>query len=70
MTHTLEAIYEDGVLRLAHPLPLEHLAKVRVTVETEPSAILQAHGIVRWKGDHDTLKRLAEDPEFDPQERA
>jgi predicted DNA-binding antitoxin AbrB/MazE fold protein len=33
MTLTVEAIYENGVLRPLQPLPLQEHAKVRVTVE-------------------------------------
>jgi len=31
---TLEAVYEDGLLRLAAPLPLPNHARVTVTVQT------------------------------------
>lgn len=33
MSTTLEAVYEDGLLRLATPLPLPNHARVTVTVE-------------------------------------
>jgi predicted DNA-binding antitoxin AbrB/MazE fold protein len=33
MAFTIEAVYEDGVLKPAEPLPLEEHAKVSVTVE-------------------------------------
>ena len=68
MTHTLEATYENGLLRLSHPLPLVANQKVRVTIETESAPIVQAYGVLAWKGDHETLRMLAEDPEFGPQE--
>ena len=35
MTITIEATYEDGVLRPARPLPLAEHEKVRVTVEQQ-----------------------------------
>jgi predicted DNA-binding antitoxin AbrB/MazE fold protein len=35
MSTTLEAIYEDGLLRLANPLPLPNHARVTVTVRTQ-----------------------------------
>ena len=38
MTATLEAIYENGSLRLASPLPLPEHAHVRVTVQSDESA--------------------------------
>ncbi|MBZ0126959.1 MAG: antitoxin family protein [Rhodocyclaceae bacterium] len=34
MSHTVEAIYEDGVLKLKQPLPLQDQEEVRVTVES------------------------------------
>lgn len=38
MIATLEAIYEQGVLRLASPLPLPEHAQVRVTVQSDATA--------------------------------
>jgi hypothetical protein len=35
-----------GLLKLAQPLPLNELEKVRVTVEVEPSPLLRAYGIM------------------------
>lgn len=35
MSTTLEAVYEDGLLRLANPLPLPNHARVTVTVQTQ-----------------------------------
>jgi predicted DNA-binding antitoxin AbrB/MazE fold protein len=34
MTKTVEAVYENGMLKLRHPLPLEEEAQVIVTVQT------------------------------------
>ena len=34
MTKTVEAVYENGMLKLRHPLPLEEKAQVIVTVQT------------------------------------
>jgi predicted DNA-binding antitoxin AbrB/MazE fold protein len=63
MTLTVEAIYENGVLKPTQPLPLKEHAKVQVTVETSPLDILQVHGIMGWKGDAETLERIALGPE-------
>jgi predicted DNA-binding antitoxin AbrB/MazE fold protein len=38
MTTTVEAIYEDGVLKLPRRLPLPEKAHVKVTIETAPPA--------------------------------
>jgi predicted DNA-binding antitoxin AbrB/MazE fold protein len=64
----VEAIYENGVLKPARPLPLKEHEKVRVTIETPASPILQAYGIMGWTGDAETLERIALDPEFLPEE--
>lgn len=68
MAIVVEATYENGVLKPAQPLPLAEHEKVRVTVESQTSPILEAYGIMGWKGDHATLERFALDPELDPQE--
>jgi predicted DNA-binding antitoxin AbrB/MazE fold protein len=41
MTITIDATYEDGVLKPAEPLPLSEHAQVRLTVEEQPPAIGQ-----------------------------
>jgi predicted DNA-binding antitoxin AbrB/MazE fold protein len=69
MTITVEATYENGTLKLDGPLPFKEHERVRVSVQSEPASIMQAYGIIGWKGDHDTLERFALDPELDPQER-
>jgi predicted DNA-binding antitoxin AbrB/MazE fold protein len=68
MALTVEAIYENGVLKPAHPLPLNEHTRVRVTVETPTLDILQAHGLLGWKGDAETLERIALDPDSLPEE--
>jgi len=65
---TIEAIYEKGVLKLARPLPLPEHVRVQVTVETPALDIVQAHGIMGWKGGAELLERIALDPEFLPEE--
>jgi predicted DNA-binding antitoxin AbrB/MazE fold protein len=68
MAITVDAIYENGMLKLATPLPLEEHAKVRVTVHPDPGWVDRSAGMIKWSGDMETLRRLAEDVEFDPQE--
>jgi predicted DNA-binding antitoxin AbrB/MazE fold protein len=64
MTLTVEATYENGVLKPAQPLPIPEHTKVQVTVQTESSPILRAYGIMGWTGDAESLERIALDPEF------
>lgn len=67
MSLTVEAVYEKGGLRPVKPLPLQEHAKVQVTIETPPD-ILECYGLMGWKGDAETLERIALDPEFLPEE--
>ncbi len=68
MTITVEATYENGLLKPAQPLPLKENEKVRITVEPQMGWADRTAGIIKWTGDVETLERLAMDPEFDPQE--
>jgi predicted DNA-binding antitoxin AbrB/MazE fold protein len=63
MPITIEAVYENGVLKPVQPLPLKEHEWVRVTVEMPPLDILQAQGIIGWKGDHETLERILAEAE-------
>ena len=54
MTITVEATYENGVLKPARPLPLKEQEKVRVTVVRETSLArpdLRPDGLERRRGD-------------------
>jgi predicted DNA-binding antitoxin AbrB/MazE fold protein len=75
MAITVEAVYENGVLKPFQPLPFQEHEKVRVTLQpftppTAPSsaeaerAVRRSYGLIGWTGDVETLRRVAEDPEF------
>ena len=70
MAIIVDAVYEGGVLKPAEPLPLKEHERVRVTVHTANNWVEDTAGMIPWTGDHETLRRLAEDVEFDPQEGA
>lgn len=70
MTITIEAIYENGVLRPTEPLVLQEHEKVRVTIEAQHSWAERTAGMVPWRGDAEELEQFAIDPAFDPQESA
>jgi predicted DNA-binding antitoxin AbrB/MazE fold protein len=65
MPLTVEAIYENGVLKPAEPLPLTEHEKVRLTVVRETSLADQTYGIIGWKGDAATFDRLLAEAEED-----
>lgn len=70
MPLTVEAVYENGVLKPAQPLPLREQEKVRIVIHAPGDWVQETAGMIKWTGDHETLRRLAEDVEFDPQEGA
>jgi predicted DNA-binding antitoxin AbrB/MazE fold protein len=61
---TIEAIYENGVLKPSQPLPLEEHETVRITIEPRISWAERTAGMLPWTGDPEVLRRLAEDDEF------
>jgi predicted DNA-binding antitoxin AbrB/MazE fold protein len=63
MAITVEAVYEDGVLKPAQPLPFKEHEMVQVTVAAKVPDIVEAYGIMGWKGDAETLERIALDPD-------
>lgn len=68
MTLTVEAVYENGVLKPAQPLPFQEHERVRLTVQPVVSRARQTAGLLRWTGDPALLERFIMDPELDPLE--
>jgi predicted DNA-binding antitoxin AbrB/MazE fold protein len=74
MSITVEAVYENGVLKPSKPLGLQEHERVHLTIQT--SADLQAahvpglrgYGLVQWTGSLAELDSLIEDAENDPLE--
>jgi predicted DNA-binding antitoxin AbrB/MazE fold protein len=65
MTITIEATYENGVLRPAQPLPLKEREQVRITIQRPSSVADQTYGMIGWSGDADTFDRLIQESEVD-----
>ena len=66
MTMTVDATYENGMLKLERPLPLKEHEKVRVTVQPDRSLARQTAGIIGWSGDAESFERIlteADEPE-------
>ena len=70
MSLTVDAVYEDGVLKLAKPLPLREHEKVQVTVKQAVSRVRQTAGLIGWTGSQEEADFVAMSPELDPQEQA
>jgi predicted DNA-binding antitoxin AbrB/MazE fold protein len=65
---TVEAVYENGVLKPTQPLPvIQEGRRVRVTlhIEAEADRVQAAYGLIGWTGDAETVRRVALDPDFD-----
>jgi predicted DNA-binding antitoxin AbrB/MazE fold protein len=65
MAISVEAIYENGTLRLAVPLPLREHEKVRVTVHTQISRARRTAGLMGWTGSVELADCFATDPDLD-----
>jgi predicted DNA-binding antitoxin AbrB/MazE fold protein len=68
MAITVEAIYENGVLKPTQPLPFREHETVQVTVQGGVSRARQTAGLLPWTGDPALLERFIMDPELDPLE--
>jgi predicted DNA-binding antitoxin AbrB/MazE fold protein len=64
MPLTVEAVYENGVLKPTQPLPFKEHERVLVSVQPKTSIARESAGMLRWRGDWETLRHLAEDDEF------
>lgn len=70
MSVTIEAVFENGVLRPSGPLPLKGGERVQIVVskvEAE-SPLLKAYGIMGFKGTVEEAEYLALSPELLPEE--
>jgi predicted DNA-binding antitoxin AbrB/MazE fold protein len=65
MSLTVEATYENGVLKPDRPLPFKEHERVRITIQSRTNSVEETYGICGWKGDPEELRRLALAPEFD-----
>ena len=64
MSMEVSATYENGVLKLDNPIPLEEHQRVKVTVHEEMSVVDRSYGLLGWTGDPEILRKIAEDDEF------
>ena len=67
---TVEAVYENGVLKVAQPLPFQEHEKVRITVMPAVSHVRQSAGLIGWTGSQEDADFVALSPELDPQDDA
>ena len=68
MALTIEAVYENGVLKPVQPLgSIQDGTRIWLTLHTaaEEDRVRKAYGLLGWTGDAETVRRVALDPEFD-----
>jgi predicted DNA-binding antitoxin AbrB/MazE fold protein len=65
MTTTVEAIYEDGVLRLTRKLPLPEKTHVKVTIESGTAGSEDAERIAWLKLSEEALTATWANPDDD-----
>ena len=68
MAITIEAVYENGVLKPAQPLPFQEHEKVQVTVRSAVSRVRQTAGLIGWTGTQEDADFVALSAELDPLE--
>jgi predicted DNA-binding antitoxin AbrB/MazE fold protein len=68
MAVTVEAVYENGVLKLSEPLPWKGGERVRVAVSSLDSPLLQAYGLMGFRGTAAEAEYLALHPDLLPEE--
>jgi predicted DNA-binding antitoxin AbrB/MazE fold protein len=64
----LEAVYENGTLKLPRPLPLTEGQKVTITIHPPGGVVGRSYGLLQSPLGADDLERIARDPEFGIQE--
>ena len=70
MSITIEAVYENGVLKPSEPLPFKEHEKVQITLKAAVSRVRQTAGLIGWTGSQEDADFVALSPELDPQENA
>jgi len=68
MAITIEAVYENGVLKPTQPLPLiTEGSRLWVTlhIAAVEDPVRKSYGLLGWTGDAETVRRVALDPDFD-----
>jgi predicted DNA-binding antitoxin AbrB/MazE fold protein len=60
----LEAVYENGTLKLSRQLPLAEGQKVTITIHPPGGVVMRSFGLLQSTLPPEELKRIARNPEF------
>jgi predicted DNA-binding antitoxin AbrB/MazE fold protein len=64
----IEAVYENGTLKLPRPLPLAEGQKLTITIHPPGGVVRRSYGLLQSALSAEELERVALDPEFGTQE--
>jgi predicted DNA-binding antitoxin AbrB/MazE fold protein len=67
MSITVEAVYENGVLKPVQPLPFHEHQRVQIVIRPTASRVRQSAGLIGWTGSQEDADFVALSPELDPQ---
>ena len=68
MAITVEAVYENGVLKLKEPLPFQEHEQVQVTIQPKTNWVERTAGIMGFTGTAEEAEYFALSPDLDPHE--
>jgi predicted DNA-binding antitoxin AbrB/MazE fold protein len=64
----IEAVYDNGVLKLPHQLPLQAGQTVRITIDATEGVPRRSRALIHWKGSPEDLEELILSADNDPLE--
>ena len=65
MTISVEATFENGVLKPAQPLPFAEHQKLTLTIQPAISRTQQSYGMLGWQGDPQIVREIAMDKDLE-----
>ena len=65
MAITVEAVFENGLLKPLQPLPFADHTKLSITIHEVPSWTERTCGMIAWTGTAEELDALIEEAEVD-----
>ena len=64
MSLEIDAVYDNGVLKLPRLLPIKEGETVRITIACKSGQVIRGWGVIGWQGDPKTLEQFALDPDL------
>jgi predicted DNA-binding antitoxin AbrB/MazE fold protein len=59
----IEAVYQNGALKLEREIPLENGQRVRLTIHPPGGRVEKAYGLMGWQGTSEEFQQIALNPE-------